>query len=229
MARRNGVEDLQAILSAATPMRIHRSRIKNAPYNPRTITDKARKKLEAGMRRHGLISLPTWNERSGNLVGGHQRLAILDSIAGSEDYELDVVRVDMDDTHEREANLLLNNDAVTGDFDLGKLNEILADTKIELVGTGFDAAEIYRLLGDAPGRSAVEIEAMADSLRKARESYDQILRTSDRRDGVDFYLVVVFRDVAHRDEFTSALGLDDNRYQDGSALLALYQGRGAKT
>jgi hypothetical protein len=46
-------------------------------------------------------------------------------------------------------------------------------------------------------------------------------RSSDRD---DYYLVVVFRDTAHRTEFLTGLGMEDNRYQDGRRLQALLQG-----
>lgn len=53
---------------------INRSDIKNAPYNPRIMDVKAKKRLKANIAKHGLVAALTWNKRTGNLVGGHQRL-----------------------------------------------------------------------------------------------------------------------------------------------------------
>jgi ParB-like chromosome segregation protein Spo0J len=50
-----------------------RSKIHNAPYNPRFITDEAKRKLKGSIKRNGLLAPPTWNIRTGNIVGGHQR------------------------------------------------------------------------------------------------------------------------------------------------------------
>jgi hypothetical protein len=57
---------------------IHRSQINLAKYNPRFIDEKNRKQLEAGLKKHGLVETLVWNERTGNLVSGHQRIQIMD-------------------------------------------------------------------------------------------------------------------------------------------------------
>ncbi len=209
---------------------MNRRDLKDAPYNPRIMSDDALDKLRKGIKRLGMLQPPIWNKRTARIVGGHQRLKALDILHGSPDYTLKVAVVDLDEAAEKEANLLLNNPNAMGDWDLPKLEELLRDTSIELVGTGFDMADVYRLLGDAPGRSAEEIDTLADSLRKARENYEQVVNTSRGRDNNDFYLVVVFRDSEHRDAFTGALKLDENRYQDGRKLMELLrQGQDVKT
>ena len=62
-----------------------------------------------------------WNERTGNLVSGHQRLSWIDLKArekGLKDFDIDVNKVDID---EMELNLAMNNDAAMGKFDLDML------------------------------------------------------------------------------------------------------------
>lgn len=49
---------------------ISRDMIKNAPYNPRIMDEKAKKRLRANIAKHGLVAALTWNKRTGNLVGG---------------------------------------------------------------------------------------------------------------------------------------------------------------
>ena len=58
--------------------KIKRSQIKLAAYNPRTITDEARKRLKKGLKKFGLVQPLVWNETTGVLVSGHPRLSILD-------------------------------------------------------------------------------------------------------------------------------------------------------
>ncbi len=48
-----------------------------AEYSPRTISDRARAGLAASIARFGLVAPIVWNERTGNVVSGAQRLAIL--------------------------------------------------------------------------------------------------------------------------------------------------------
>ena len=57
---------------------ILRSQIKEAPYNPRIIGEGAEKRLRAFIKKHGLFGTIIWNERTGNIVSGHQRLKALD-------------------------------------------------------------------------------------------------------------------------------------------------------
>lgn len=200
---------------------VNRQQLRGAPYNPRVMTEAERKKLAAGIKKHGMLAPPTWNKRTGNIVSGHQRITILDAFNGSPDYTLQVAVVDLPESQEKEANLLFNNPGAMGDWDLPKLEEMLSDTNVELVGAGFDMADVYRLLGDAPGRSAAEVDGLAEKLRSVRDQYEKVQQKTGSRDGVDFYIVVVFRDGEARDEFCSSFGLDDNRYQDGRTLQAL--------
>ena len=79
---------------------INRADIKNAEYNPRIMDKEAKKRLKAGLKKHGLVSTLTWNKRTGNLVGGHQRLEQLDALEKNKDYSLDVCVIDVDEAEE---------------------------------------------------------------------------------------------------------------------------------
>src|SRR3989304_6283669 len=145
-----------------------RSELKNAPYNPRRISDAARKKLRNGIKKLKLLGPVQWNKRTGNLVGGHQRLSILDQMETKPDYLLTVAVVDLDEKQEKEANLLLNNWSAQGDWDPEKLNEMLPG--LDLEATGFDDADVMRMLGDqVDNAEAQKLEEMADRLRAGRE------------------------------------------------------------
>ena len=73
-----------------------RSLLRAAPYNPRKIHPESQRRLKKALTRLGMLAPVTWNRRSGNLVGGHQRLKLLDELAdGATDYELTVAVVDL--------------------------------------------------------------------------------------------------------------------------------------
>ena len=57
---------------------IQRSIINFANYNPRKIAPEARKSLKANLKRIGLLGGIVWNEVTGNLVSGHQRISVID-------------------------------------------------------------------------------------------------------------------------------------------------------
>src|SRR3990170_7532280 len=62
--------------------------IKSAGYNPRTITDEQLKMLNKSLQTFGDLSGIVYNRRTGNLVGGHQRLKCLPTDAKIKKKEL---------------------------------------------------------------------------------------------------------------------------------------------
>lgn len=148
--------------------RLRRDQIRNAPYNPRRISPHNREKLRQNLRAVGLLGPVTWNARTGNLVGGHQRLAILDALEGRGDYELDVAAVDLDDAEERAQNVALNNPKLQGSWDEAMLTELARVPEFDMSMTGFDPADLEVLLTDpdvaasfVPGETA---QKMIDDL-----------------------------------------------------------------
>ena len=80
---------------------ISRGEIHGADYNPRVISEDARKRLKRMLAKHGLVQPLVWNRRTGNLVSGHQRLSQLDQLERSQDYDLQVSVVDVDEREEK--------------------------------------------------------------------------------------------------------------------------------
>jgi hypothetical protein len=139
------------------PKTVHRSSLKNAPYNPRTIDRYARKRLREVLKRSGLVEGLVWNKRTGNIVGGHQRLREIDGLEDTEDYLLTVCEIDVDDAEERTLNIVLNNPNLQGNWDHAVLEEVigeLAEMGKDVTRTGFDRADLQMLFD----------EGMVDSL-----------------------------------------------------------------
>lgn len=201
--------------------KVHRSQLKNAPYNPRVMRDDERARLRDGIEKHGLVAPQTWNRRTGNLVGGHQRTSVLDDCYGTEDYELTVAVIDVDDVRERELNLLLNNGQAQGDWDMTKLEAMFKDTpSIDIKGTGFDAGELFRVFGASPfeARGDDAMSEVAQKIREARQRQAETRSKVKEREETEFYVVVVFKDEDDRDRFCDEVGWIRNRYQSGDQL-----------
>jgi len=120
------------------------SDLKCAPYNPRKIDDKELVKLKRSIFEFGYVEPIVWNQRTGFVVGGNQRLKALREL-GIE--EVDVVVVDLSDAKEKALNVALNK--ISGEWDFPKLKDLLTDIDtgdfdIEL--TGFDLDEIENLI-----------------------------------------------------------------------------------
>ena len=127
------------------------SKIKPAPYNPRQDLkpgDPEYDKLRRSLDQFGCVEPLVWNQRSGNLVGGHQRFKIL---LARGDKDADVSVVDLPPEMEKALNLALNK--ISGDWDPRKLAQLL-DELVELPGfdvqlTGFDLPDINALIAES--------------------------------------------------------------------------------
>jgi hypothetical protein len=177
---------------------VGREVLQGAPYNPRRITDDARARLKAKIEKVGLVTPLVWNRRTGNLVGGHQRLGILDELEGRQDYRLRVSVVDVDEREERALNVFLNNQASQGDWDVKALAEIAKEFPDDaLADLGFVAGEIDFL----PGASGAGGEG-GEEEESGGEGGDTVPR--ETQDGTQ--VVVVFRDAAETDAFMRFIG-----------------------
>ena len=207
---------------------IHRNEIKNAPYNPRVIDKHARKKLKDKIKKIGLVGTLTWNKRSGNLVGGHQRLSILDELEGTQDYTLTVSAVDMDDKTEKEMNVFLNNTVTQGNFDLDLLGELINDKSLDIAAFGFDNLDLQMMFDDndtlgsffdeKKDNAAVDIEKI-EKMKKGRKDYRDSVK--DKDDAV-FCLHIVFQSQKQLDSFLDkTLTPRNERYLDGQRFISL--------
>lgn len=188
--------------------RIHRSEIKNAEYNPRKITDAARKQLRDNLKRIGLTHPITWNKRTGNILSGHQRISILDSLERTQNYTLRVAVVDMDEKSEREQNVFENNPASQGYFDVEKLEAVIKTPEFSIDNAGIDRSICLDLFGDGivEGQSAEELEELAAKLRGAQERLKGLQGKSKEKHRLDFYRVLVFKDAARAAEYAECIG-----------------------
>jgi hypothetical protein len=198
---------------------IHRSELVNAVYNPRKISDHEKSKLREVLKRHGLVAPITWNHRSKNIVGGHQRIGLLDDIAETSDYTLHVAVIDVDEAREKELNIALNNTNAMGSFDQDLLKAVFADSAVSITGAGFSPSDMVQMFGESVfANRSVDLEAFASTLTKIASQYDAISKKNREKASSEHFLVFIFPSGAHVDQFIEQEGLDQNRYQNGQAL-----------
>lgn len=184
---------------------ISRSEIKNAEYNPRVMDDNAKKRLKAALKKHGLVSALTWNKRTGNLVGGHQRLEQLDSLENDKNYSLTVCVIDVDEKEEATLNVHLNNPSMQGEWDLDKLADMTNEFNLSFDDMGFtkldidfmfDADERFTQLFDT--KETNEIKTGLEEIKKVREESREKLK---EKNNLNWYSVIVFEDEKQKAEF----------------------------
>jgi ParB-like chromosome segregation protein Spo0J len=120
------------------------SELSPAKYNPRTISSDSLGRLTKSLSELGNLQPITWNAKTGNIVGGHQRLKCY--LALGKD-EVDVWAVWLDEAQEKAANIALNK--LSGEFDMPKLKDILEEIdvgEIDVDITGFSLEEISKMM-----------------------------------------------------------------------------------
>lgn len=124
------------------------SELRPADYNPRKDLrpgDAEYEKLKRSLTEFGYVEPVIWNKTTGNVVGGHQRLKVLEDLGHT---SVDCVIVELDDTREKALNVALNK--ISGAWDEDKLALLIADldaSDFDVELTGFDDAEIQTLIG----------------------------------------------------------------------------------
>ena len=121
-----------------------------APYNPRKPLKPGTpgyRRLERSLKEFSLVQPLVWNEQTGNIVGGHQRLEILKN-QGAKSVEVVVVSLSL--AREKALNVALNNSQVGSDWDAEKLASVLTELRdlpeIDATLTGFDERDLRDLL-----------------------------------------------------------------------------------
>ncbi len=149
------------------------TKINPVDYNPRKDLqpgDSEYEKLKKSLAEFGCVEPLIWNEATGNLVGGHQRLKVLKEM-GRKEVEVSVVR--LDDAKEKALNLALNK--IQGDWDENKLASLMAEfdaTTFDVSLTGFDADEVDVLLNKFYSKDAVQDGFDVDKEKEAIEAAD---------------------------------------------------------
>ena len=126
------------------------SKLVPADYNPRKDLkpgDPEYEKLKRSLLEFGYVEPVIWNETTGHVVGGHQRLKVLIDTGVT---EVECVVVEMSEEKEKALNVALNK--ISGEWDKEKLSLLISDLQLvdfDVSLTGFDAVEIDKLLNSS--------------------------------------------------------------------------------
>lgn len=154
--------------------------INPAKYNPRVPLkpgDQEWDALKNSLDRFGVATPLVVNETTGNLVSGHQRLAVLKQ---SGETRVEVVLIQMDEDKEKLLNVALNK--IEGEWDEEKLKELFDEVDDEDIKfTGFTEEDIEALYdGEEPDydedEEPEEQEEKDSSSKEEKEEKDPDLR-----------------------------------------------------
>jgi HSP20 family molecular chaperone IbpA len=185
---------------------INRKDIHGADYNPRKITEAAKKKLRKFLKENGLWSPLVLNKRTMTLVSGHQRLSAMDSLLRKADYDLTMSVVDVDEKTEVSGNVFMNNPSAQGEWDvlaLKDLGEIFPDIDFE-ADMGFDPSDIEVMFGKQEKEIEAQIERekaeefTTDTFREAKKKSREKAKAENQEGGSynladsDYTISIVF-------------------------------------
>lgn len=121
-----------------------------ADYNPRKDLqpgDAEYEKLKRSVETFGYVEPIIWNEQTGRIVGGHQRLKVMQDLGYQ---EIECVIIDIDESKEKALNVALNK--ISGSWDEDKLMSLITDLEgsdFDVSLTGFDITELDELFKDS--------------------------------------------------------------------------------
>lgn len=186
---------------------LNRSAIHFADYNPRKLSDDARKTLKRGIKKFGLVGGIVVNKRTGlTVVSGHQRLSVMDELQKfpDNDYKIRVDVIDVDEQQEKELNILMNNPNAQGSWDFDALARIvsdidykdagLTDADLNMIGVDFllqteeessIADELENMMSPVVGQREAEKnerKAERDAIKAVQEEADRAAKVAHMKD-----------------------------------------------
>jgi hypothetical protein len=211
---------------------IPRAAILEAPYNPRTMSAYAKGKLRKSLAADGLVETLVWNARTGHLVGGHQRLQLLDDLHAGADYLLGVAAVDLSEADERTQNVFLNNVYAQGSYVEEKFVEVVQGGA-SLDAMGFTVPDLEAEFGLVPAldpsfAAMREAQAPLVDAIKAVEAHrnfremDAAIAQQNEDVGYgdsDYTLAIVFATPADRDAFCAHYSVPADRLMLADDLI----------
>ena len=149
-------------------------------YNQRKelkVGDKEYEKLKRSITQFGYVEPVIWNKKTGNIIGGHQRLTVLKDLGYT---EIDCVVLDIDELKEKALNIALNK--IQGEWDEDKLAELLSTIDgegFDVTFTGFDISEVDELLNSFYCKEAEEDEFDYEESEKEIKENGSITNNGD--------------------------------------------------
>lgn len=193
---------------------VERSEIKEHPDNPRKISDSAKKKLNAGLNKYGLLEALMINKSTMHLLSGHQRLAWLDKKhKDRKDYKITVNIVNIPEKEELTLIALMNQENAMGEWDADILGKVIKSGKLNYKTAGFDDESLALIVPEfdfTPTEKRARKEIDIIELKKMRRKGNQ--NVQDKNDSEN-YIVVNFPTRNDKNDFLKSININaDIRY-----------------
>ena len=199
------------------------------------LTIHARARLKASIRLSGLVLPLLWNQQTGHLVDGVQRLALLDELHNSHsshpshDYDLQVIATDLGRDAELRLALTLNNPSAMSAWHIPGLESAIRELAGDISATAFDHVEL-QVLCDSDEMAGIFADskdhhkATAKELEAIKQRREDAKKKNQEKDQTEFYTVLVFKNNQELEAFYQKAQLDlAQKYHDGRKVAQLIQ------
>lgn len=188
-------------------------KLKPAAYNPRVELTEDMEEYQAlkkSIEEFGDVEPIVWNQRTGNIIGGHQRYNVLKALG----YKAAMVSVvDMEEAQEKTLNIALNK--VEGEWDEEKLKTVLEELDFEDVQlAGFNMDEVALLMEDDGGFEESMEEALGDAEEYSEDGY---------QNGISFVITLRFETPEQAQDWAEKEGIEIN-IKEGTTTTVIRMG-----
>ena len=236
---------IKTALQKFTYREIPRSEILLDPENPRSISPLARKRLKAKIQEVGCVEPLVWNEKAGMLVGGHQRISIMDELEGYpdkvKDYTVAVAVVRLTERQHRALSIFLNNSGAQGQFERDPFFALL-QKGVSLDDIGYSKVDLEFEFGDlssvpgidsmfAPVKKAAEpvaqkLAGLADIKDRKKKVREQNAAVEPEQDA-DYYLMVCWNNRDEKVKWLASHGQPEGlKMMSAEEFMVLVKGEG---
>ena len=197
-------------------MEIRREKISElnpAAYDPRIQLkpgDPEFERLKESIYTFGNVEPIVWNKRTKNVVGGHQRLAVLKAL-GVTETEVSVVDLSMEE--EKLLNVALNK--IKGDWDYDKLPELLKEFDLDEVKlSGFSPQEIAVLCADVNAAFDAALEEVENDTQLMAGGSTEDIKPADE-ETKSYVVAITFSTVSQAVDWLTKHSWEE-KYREGT-------------
>lgn len=178
--------------------------------------------MKRNLKKIGLVYPLVWNESTGNLVSGHQRISLCDEINGTDDYTLTMSVVQLSLKDEIQQNIFLNSTTYQGEFDLIKLKETMLEHELDYKDCGLDEYDLsvininpkdIKIFGnetkdetetkaeEAEAEEVLTPEEKKEAIKQLKKDIQKSYENTDQVKNVDAYVILSFSNIDNKEAF----------------------------
>jgi hypothetical protein len=223
-------------IKESLPMKIKRTQINFAPYNPKRHTEQAVKQQQKNFRRVGYLGGIVWNKTTGNIVSGHKRIMAMDieykyNGKPETDYDVRVEMVEMDEKTEKEQNIFMDAKSTNTEQDYYLISSLLPE--IDYKNAGLTTSEYENMVSlsisednyDIPTLTIEDIAELKtpetkEAIREKKQIQKEIAQK--RHQDLEAYITLSFSSHEEKGAFCELFGYnpDTTKYIKGEEFLS---------